>query len=88
MSEAIRKLLERPTWPEGVEARKTYERAGDMGEDGALRVLVDEQGDVYVGTHLRHTHRFCTKVGGGRSPRTRAALLILAEAIRLDNEER
>ena len=26
--------------------------------------------------------------GGGQSPRTRTALLILAEAIRLDNEEK
>jgi DNA-binding transcriptional ArsR family regulator len=84
----VRHILEHPRWPDGLEAMRNYEREGDMGDNGVLRVYVDDQGDVYVSTHVAHSVRFCTKVGGGRSPRTRAAVLYLARAIQLDKKER
>jgi DNA-binding MarR family transcriptional regulator len=77
-------LLDNPSWPAGLEQMRNYERDDDMGE-GILRVFVDDQGDVYVSTHISHSARFCTKVGGGHSLRTRAALLYLAFAIMKDN---
>lgn len=40
------------------------------------------------GLHPGATLRFRTFGGGGLSPRTRNALMILAEAIRRDKEER
>lgn len=92
MSKAIQKFLENPIWPEGLEARKFYERPHDDRDDndGTLRVLIADDGDAWIsvsGIREGHGLRFRTYAGGGSSLRTRAALLILAEAIRLDNEE-
>lgn len=77
-------LLDNPSWPPELEQFRNYEREDDMG-DNILRVYVDDQGDVYVSTHIAHSARFCTKVGGGHSLRVRAALLYLAYAIMKDN---
>ncbi len=62
----------------------------DGGDKGNISVIVAEDGDIYVGTDVRPGDmlRFRTYGGGGASLRTRSALMILAEAIRLDNEER
>jgi hypothetical protein len=90
----IRKLLENLAWPEGLEARTIYERLHDDtdGEDeGRLRVIIGHDGDAWVSipdVRPGKGLRFRTYQGGGCSLHTRAALLILAEAIRLDNEER
>jgi len=51
-------------------------------------VIFDRMGDAYLSTGSGKDIRFRTYGGGGMSLRTRAALLILAEAIRLDNEDR
>ena len=86
--EDIRSLLDTPVWPEGLEARQCYSREDDAGL-GGVTVTVGEDGDAYLavtaGGH-RTGVRFCTIRGGGRSGRVRAALLILAQAIRLDND--
>lgn len=88
--EQLRAFLERPTWPEGLEARKAYTRQEDDG-DARLSVVFSDDGDGWIsilGARPGHGLRFRTLQGGGSSLRTRAALLLLAEAIRLDNEER
>jgi hypothetical protein len=89
----IKRLLEHPTWPPHLQARTPYRRLHDDHDgkrEGHLRVVFSDDGDAWVsipdvppGEGLR----FRTGIGGGRSLRTRAALLILAEAMRLDNEE-
>jgi hypothetical protein len=81
-------------WPEGVEKRVSYERSEDMSVLGKLMVMIDDDGDAIVSVlpdpegppHIIASAEFCTGVGGGRSPRTRLALLHLARAIMLDNE--
>lgn len=65
-----------------------------------LTVTIDEDGDVWLGmleindihTDMKFSNpnpsvRCRTGIGGGRHRRTRQALLWLAQAIRLDNEE-
>ncbi|TWT91417.1 hypothetical protein [Neorhodopirellula pilleata] len=92
----------KPHWPEGLEAMKRYEILCD--DDGnrcgsQMNVMVDNQGDVYVGMHAYHDEertaenldpfpsiRIRTGIGGGRNRRTRQALLWLAKAIELDSQ--
>lgn len=59
---------------------------GDKSMEHAVRIIMDAQGDVHIGGDKRLL-RFRTYAGGGASLRVRNALLLLAEAIRLDNEE-
>lgn len=63
----------------------------DGTRDGKLALLITPDGDIRVWVAaedpMYSTLRFRTYDGGGLSLRTRRALLILAEAIRLDNEE-
>lgn len=92
VEDRIKTLLEEPFWPETLKAGESYFRThddcdGDLGQ--GISVSVDPQGDVWVNTTTRRSYcRFRTFFGGGMSLRVRNALLILAEAIRLDNEER
>ena len=74
----------------------TYERAinalmNDIGiPPNILSVIIDAQGDAWVTVTDRKgyaTSRVRTFAGGGHNSRTRNALMILAEAIRLDNEK-
>jgi len=92
-----------PHWPEGVEPVTFYEfPCDDNGRKGGswLRVMIAQDGDAHVsmcdwedigeeGTHPSPfpSVRCRTGTGGGRHRRTRQALLWLAQAIRLDNEE-
>lgn len=100
---SIESVVLRPHWPEGLEALRFYEfRCDDKGRDGGswLRVLVAGDGDVHVSMQdwedIKETGshpdpfpsvRCRTGIGGGRHTRTRQALLWLARAIQLDNEE-
>ncbi len=77
-----------------MKSEKLYSRPEDMSPDGVLTVLRQEDGDVIVGIKARpfRTGRltnlsveFC--VEGGRSPNTWRALIALAEAMELDNNE-
>lgn len=86
---ALKALLEQPFWPEGLEHVRYY-RNEDMGR-GGIAVRADQDGDVHIVVVQdgRQAHaEFCTLTGGGRSRRVRAALLYLALAIKLDEEER
>jgi hypothetical protein len=90
-NKTIKKILETPYWQPTLHPDTCYVRQHDDhdGEPlGGLRVFFDEFGDAYVSTDLHPCLRFRTPMGGGQSERTRMALMILAEAIRLDNEER
>ncbi len=89
----IQELLELPYWPPELCADTMYARLHDDtdGEDkGCIGVLIDKFGDVRVASDACQFEylRFRTDGGGGRSLRTRNALLFLALAIKLDNEER
>lgn len=91
------------TWPEGLEANKRYEvQCDDDGHlcDASMYVMVDDQGDAYVGMHkyldeergVKNLNpfpsiRIRTFHGGGRMRRTRQALLWLARAIALDSAD-
>ncbi len=90
-------------WPDGLEHRKVYEViCDDKGRDGGsfLQVFIADDGDVHVsmqdwedirteGTKPSPfpSIRVRTLCGGGRNSRTRLALLWLAKAIQLDNQE-
>lgn len=92
-----------PHWPEGLETGVEYEFQCDDKCDADrevahLRLLISNDGDVFVSMAEWHdiensdpspfpSVRCRTSVGGGRHLRTRQALLLLAQAIRLDNEE-
>lgn len=88
----IRKLLDGNYWIPGLQAGIRYARThddcdGDMSQK--LSIVISDDGDVWVACDtVDRTARFRHGLGGGRSHRVRNALLILAEAIRLDNEER
>jgi hypothetical protein len=87
-------LGESMIWPEGLEARERYERLHDDHDgtgQGKLVVVIGEDGDAWVdvqGKRPMETLRFRTHQGGGRSVRVRNALLMLAFAIKLDNDAR
>lgn len=82
-----------PQWPKG----KLVGRMGEMAPKGDMNLLVclQDDGDVVVECwEVRHGRgdraqvEFCTVgAGGGRSPRTRAALIALMVAIEADNAE-
>ena len=80
--------------PFSIVTGELYERAEDMSPDGRLQVLIQADGDAIItavsrdaaGKFSMTSVEFCAPGGGGgRSPRTRAALVELARAISEDN---
>ncbi len=92
--ETIDRLLASEFWLHSLAPETGYARLNDDHDgtyQGTLRIVFDRTGDAHViaaGTTGLVVLRFRTSVGGGVSLNTRKALLILAEAIRKDNEER
>jgi hypothetical protein len=87
----IRKILETPFWPRTLSPVTRYSRVHDDHDGefkGHISVIIDQQGDVHLSVDTLAPLRFRTEGGGGVSLRVRTALVILAEAIRLDNETR
>ena len=88
----IKAFLDQPYWPDGVKCDERYFRTTD-DNDGELHyglsLTFSEDGDAWLNaTHPpMESCRFRTLIGGGRSLRVRAALLILALAIDMDNQE-
>jgi hypothetical protein len=89
----IKKLLETPFWPPELKTDTQYFRTQDDC-DGNLRegieVIIDQMGDAWVNIttdSLLKSCRFRTWGGGGRSLRVRNALLLLAIAIKMDNDD-
>ena len=92
--EIIQALLESNFWLSSIETMSPYERLHDDHDGtelGRLNIMFSPDGDARIwieGNKMSDTLRFRMPMGGGgMSPRTRVALLILAEAIRLDNEK-
>lgn len=77
------------------EDAQPLKRLEDDSPTGSIQVVFTQDGDGWMQIiatpdpeDFHTTFRFrMPMIGGGQSPRTRVALLILAEAIRLDNEE-
>ena len=89
-SKQAKRLLESHFWLQTVESDTAYRRQHDDTDGGTLGVLqvtFDRMGDAYVSIDKSEWLRFRTGGGGGASLRTRTALMLLAEAIRLDNAE-
>lgn len=90
----IYRLLASEFWLHSLAPEKGYERLHDDHDgtyQGTPRIVFDRMGDAHViaaGTTGLAVLRFRTSGGGGVSLNTRKALLILAEAIRMDNEQR
>lgn len=85
----VQKFLDQPIWPANLKLNTRYKRQHDDtdGEDtGCLNIQFSIDGDAWVSINRRNMIRFRALTGGGQSPKTYAALLILAEAIRQDNE--
>lgn len=86
----IHRILESGLSLPAVETMVSYGRADDnVGEkEGVIQIMFDPDGQAFVWMENDHSFlRFQTTGDGGKSPRVRAALLILAEAIRLDNAD-
>ena len=90
-----RRVLENPFWIPTLNTDVCYQRTQDDHDgtfSGKINVLIDQMGDVWLTLDAPENFgrmlRFRTPGGGGLSPRTRNALMLLAEAIRLDNEDR
>lgn len=87
-----RRVLENPFWISELSSNVNYTRIQDDHDgtkEGQLTVDFTCDGDAWVFTDKHHQPmRFRTFHGGGMSERTRNALMILAYAIKLDNEER
>lgn len=70
-----------------------YQRFEDDSPEGFISVMFGGDGDGYLTIAAQmdpNEHKWSMRfrmpmMGGGQSPRVRNALLILAEAIRLDN---
>lgn len=90
---ALNTLLEKAYWPEtirmGTYTRRHDDTDGERGADQDLTVMISADGDAWVAAAAAGflTLRFRNLAGGGQSHRVHRALLILAEAIRRDNEE-
>ncbi|HBT80757.1 MAG: hypothetical protein A2568_02445 [Candidatus Yanofskybacteria bacterium RIFOXYD1_FULL_44_17] len=92
MKDAIR-VLNNPFWINGLEAGKVHQRLHDDHDGthaGTLNVLIGPDGDCHTWNDGQpgQSLRFRVPVlGGGMSPRVRNALMMLAFAIKLDNED-
>jgi hypothetical protein len=88
---AMETLLESPFWPITLAPDAVYSRVHDdsdgrRGDEHQLAVLFDRSSDAWVLLPGMTSLRFRDPLGGGVSPRVRNALLVLAEAIRRDND--
>ncbi len=89
---AVARVLLPNYWLQSLATRTGYTRRHD-DTDGQkdhaqdLTVVIGPDGDCWVTAGGGQPLRFRAWSGGGNSIRTRQALMVLAEAIRLDNAE-
>ena len=94
IDKALHDLLEGNYWIDTLQADECYSRVqddndGDNSDANKLKVYIAQDADMYVFLpYSMQSLRFRNYFGGGHSLRVRNALLVLAEAIRRDNEER
>lgn len=91
VSNAMDTLLESMYWPATLAVGQCHTRIHDDNDgradaEHALSIILAADGDVHVIAGAGQPLRFRCALGGGMSPRVRAALLVLAEAVRRDNE--
>jgi hypothetical protein len=94
IEEILHCILESHFWLPKLRSMTAYERLHDDHDGtytGKISVVISDDGDAWLqvidtepGFSLRYR---MPMIGGGVSPRVRTALVILAEAIRLDNEK-
>lgn len=86
----LEQLGEEMPWPEGLRPMKHYSRTQDDC-DGNLQdgitVVFGPDGDAHIYQTGQDCSRFRTHAGGGLSPTTRGALMLLALAIERDNRD-
>jgi hypothetical protein len=88
-----RHLLESHFWIPDLKANQPYTRVHDDHDGtfkGNITVLFSVDGDAWCRTlddHCSRLLRFRNILGGGESLRVRNALMLLAYAIQLDNQE-
>ena len=90
---AVARVLMPNYWLQTLETRIDYTRRhddtdGKRDHEQDLTVAFGPDGDCWLTAGGGQTLRFRTWAGGGMSLRTRQALMVLAEAIRLDNADR
>ena len=93
--EVVKHILESNFWLRDVNTGERYVRFDDDTRQGNISVVFSEDADAWVDVWSARdpqdrfaSHRFRMPLfGGGQSPRVRTALLILALAIKLDNEK-
>lgn len=93
ISRALNTLLDSYHFPLTLDLNTRYSRVQDDCEgikdhSQALSVIISHDSDVWIFTGGGQPLRFrMPLLGGGMSPRVRNGVLVLAEAIRRDNEE-
>lgn len=90
LQRAARHVLENPWWEQSLETMVSYSRLHDDHDGtqmGRIMVTMGPDADAWVSLDTMRGLRFRTPAGGGRSPRTRNALMILALAMKLDEEQ-
>ena len=85
----IQDILEEPFWPKELTTELEYFRTqddcdGDLSK--GLAVSFSRDGDAWIDTD-RECCRFRSFFGGGNSLMVRNALIVLAMAIKLENEK-
>lgn len=93
VSRALNVLLEGSYFPSSLQPNSAHSRRhddtdGETGLEQDLTVAISQDCDAWIVAGGGKTLRFRNWFGGGMSLRTRNALLVLAEAIRRDAEER
>ena len=92
----VRCVLETPFWIPELNVNGVYQRLHDDIDgifEGRIIIQFSRDGDVWVSTDIPPNKSLRFRMagyltGGGRSPRTRNALMLLALAMKLDNEEK
>jgi hypothetical protein len=89
LQKRIDKILTDPFWPPNLKTNVTYMTTHDDNDgdpsSAFMCVTFSVDGDAWIQTYGRRDLRYRQPIfGGGRFPRIRNALLLLAEAIRLD----
>lgn len=85
----VKELLEKSFWLDGIDPNEIYQISDDDAQ-GNLTVIFGNDGDAHIKTNTDPVYasvRLRTFAGGGRNHRSRIAVMILALAIKLDNEE-
>lgn len=89
---AVLRALMPNYWLQSLDTMRAYTRRhddtdGKRDHEQDLTVFIGPDGDCWIEAGGGQMLRFRAMSGGGRSLRTRQALMVLAEAIRLDNDE-